>query len=69
MIHLQICPDNACDNGECVTVVYFEDEGAEPIVTDSQSYVSANHQLGYVCRCQPGYGGMRICIWKVSKKY
>ena len=52
-----VCPNNACVNGGCVTVAYFSNDDVIRIATDSESYVSARHELGYECRCVAGFGG------------
>ena len=60
-----VCPRDACANGDCVTVAYFDSSDVTPLATKTTSFVTARHQLGFVCQCESGFGGSR-CDEKVD---
>ena len=53
-----VCRKDSCNKGRCKTTITFKDDYT--IMTATQSYVTATHQFGYVCKCKPGFTGERL---------
>ena len=52
-----VCSKDKCNRGKCKTTIHFQDDQVYTIITATQSYVTARHEFGYVCKCKPGFTG------------
>ena len=56
-----ICPQESCNDGQCISFVKFDDS-LTPLDVGGQSYVAGRHYYVYRCICQNGMEGERVEI-------